>query len=262
LDALVTPPTAHEALLRLSEAEILVERPLSRRKKGRPRRVFCRNRSDRSTQRSASRVMLRFDSHTQGPTSHQESSHPTAPGSTARSASGRVSKNATGFGDSSGCQLCHRLPEGVSGESMEDVEVDHTLGGDPVRFWSQFELRDESPWCPRQSGHDYRSDAIGNGIACEHEHGPIAAKGLGEPDLTPFHRASPTNLRPAPNRRHRPRSFPQTSGGLPTMPPLRVLPVVESDIDEAPRAGVRICRRLIARPNGSPPPPHSSPPEN
>ncbi|MGB8360562.1 MAG: Fic family protein [Acidimicrobiia bacterium] len=37
----VTPQTAHEALLRLSEAEILVERPLSRRKKGRPRRVFA-----------------------------------------------------------------------------------------------------------------------------------------------------------------------------------------------------------------------------
>jgi hypothetical protein len=36
-----TPQTAHEALLRLSEAEILVERPLSRRKKGRPRRVFA-----------------------------------------------------------------------------------------------------------------------------------------------------------------------------------------------------------------------------
>jgi Fic family protein len=37
----VTPQTAHEALLRLSDAEILVERPLSRRKKGRPRRVFA-----------------------------------------------------------------------------------------------------------------------------------------------------------------------------------------------------------------------------
>ncbi|MFP4074522.1 MAG: hypothetical protein ACLFRT_13690 [Actinomycetota bacterium] len=37
----VTPQTAHEALLRLSEADILVERPLSRRKKGRPRRVFA-----------------------------------------------------------------------------------------------------------------------------------------------------------------------------------------------------------------------------
>jgi Fic family protein len=37
----VTPQTAHEALLRLSEAEILFERPLSRRKKGRPRRVFA-----------------------------------------------------------------------------------------------------------------------------------------------------------------------------------------------------------------------------
>lgn len=37
----VTPQTAHEALLRLSNAEILVERPLSRRKKGRPRRVFA-----------------------------------------------------------------------------------------------------------------------------------------------------------------------------------------------------------------------------
>ena len=37
----VTPQTAHEALLRLSEAEILAERPLSRRKKGRPRRVFA-----------------------------------------------------------------------------------------------------------------------------------------------------------------------------------------------------------------------------
>jgi len=37
----VTPQTAHEALLRLSEAEILVERPLSRRKNGRPRRVFA-----------------------------------------------------------------------------------------------------------------------------------------------------------------------------------------------------------------------------
>lgn len=37
----VTPQTAHEALLRLSEAEILVERPLSRRRKGRPRRVLA-----------------------------------------------------------------------------------------------------------------------------------------------------------------------------------------------------------------------------
>ena len=37
----VTKQTAHEALLRLLEAEILVERPLSRRKKGRPRRVFA-----------------------------------------------------------------------------------------------------------------------------------------------------------------------------------------------------------------------------
>lgn len=37
----VTPQTAHEALLRLSEAGVLVERPLSRRKKGRPRRVFA-----------------------------------------------------------------------------------------------------------------------------------------------------------------------------------------------------------------------------
>jgi Fic family protein len=37
----VTPQTAHEALLRLSESEILTERPLSRRKKGRPRRVFA-----------------------------------------------------------------------------------------------------------------------------------------------------------------------------------------------------------------------------
>lgn len=37
----VTPQTAHEALLRLTNAEILVERPLSRRKRGRPRRVFA-----------------------------------------------------------------------------------------------------------------------------------------------------------------------------------------------------------------------------
>lgn len=37
----VAPQTAHEALLRLSDAEILMERPLSRRKKGRPRRVFA-----------------------------------------------------------------------------------------------------------------------------------------------------------------------------------------------------------------------------
>jgi predicted ArsR family transcriptional regulator len=37
----VTPQTAHEALLRLTEAGVLVERPLSRRKKGRPRRVFA-----------------------------------------------------------------------------------------------------------------------------------------------------------------------------------------------------------------------------
>jgi predicted ArsR family transcriptional regulator len=37
----VTPQTAHEALLRLSEAGVLVERPLSRRRKGRPRRVFA-----------------------------------------------------------------------------------------------------------------------------------------------------------------------------------------------------------------------------
>jgi predicted ArsR family transcriptional regulator len=37
----VTPQSAHEALLRLSEAGILVERSLSRRKKGRPRRVFA-----------------------------------------------------------------------------------------------------------------------------------------------------------------------------------------------------------------------------
>ena len=37
----VTPQTAHEALTRLIEAEILVERPLSRRRKGRPRRVFA-----------------------------------------------------------------------------------------------------------------------------------------------------------------------------------------------------------------------------
>ncbi|CAN5744036.1 hypothetical protein BH23ACT5_BH23ACT5_21620 [soil metagenome] len=37
----VTPQTAHEALVRLSEAHVLVERPLSRRRKGRPRRVFA-----------------------------------------------------------------------------------------------------------------------------------------------------------------------------------------------------------------------------
>jgi predicted ArsR family transcriptional regulator len=37
----VTPQTAHEALFRLSEAGVLVERPLSRRKKGRPRRIFA-----------------------------------------------------------------------------------------------------------------------------------------------------------------------------------------------------------------------------
>lgn len=37
----VAAQTAHEALLRLAEAEVLVERPLSRRKKGRPRRVFA-----------------------------------------------------------------------------------------------------------------------------------------------------------------------------------------------------------------------------
>lgn len=37
----VTPQTAHEALIRLAEGEILFERPLSRRKKGRPRRVFA-----------------------------------------------------------------------------------------------------------------------------------------------------------------------------------------------------------------------------
>ena len=37
----VAPQTAHEALLRLSDAEVLVERPFSRRKKGRPLRVFA-----------------------------------------------------------------------------------------------------------------------------------------------------------------------------------------------------------------------------
>jgi Fic family protein len=37
----VTPQTAHEALVRLRDAGVLVERPLSRRKKGRPRRVFA-----------------------------------------------------------------------------------------------------------------------------------------------------------------------------------------------------------------------------
>lgn len=37
----VTSQTAHEALVRLSEAGVLVERPLARRKKGRPRRVFA-----------------------------------------------------------------------------------------------------------------------------------------------------------------------------------------------------------------------------
>lgn len=40
--ATTSPPrTAHEALLRLSDAEILVERPLLRRKKGRPCRMFA-----------------------------------------------------------------------------------------------------------------------------------------------------------------------------------------------------------------------------
>lgn len=37
----VTPQTAHEALLRLSESDVLIECPLSRRKKGRPRWVFA-----------------------------------------------------------------------------------------------------------------------------------------------------------------------------------------------------------------------------
>ena len=37
----VTPQAAHEALLRLSEAGVVTEQPLSRRKKGRPRRVFA-----------------------------------------------------------------------------------------------------------------------------------------------------------------------------------------------------------------------------
>lgn len=37
----VTSQTAHEALVRLAEAGIVVERSFSRRKKGRPRRVFA-----------------------------------------------------------------------------------------------------------------------------------------------------------------------------------------------------------------------------
>lgn len=37
----VAPQTAHEALVRLADAEVLVERSLSRRRKGRPRRVFA-----------------------------------------------------------------------------------------------------------------------------------------------------------------------------------------------------------------------------
>ena len=37
----VTPQTAHSALVRLADAGILTERPFSRRKKGRPRRVFA-----------------------------------------------------------------------------------------------------------------------------------------------------------------------------------------------------------------------------
>jgi DNA-binding transcriptional ArsR family regulator len=37
----VTPQSAHSALLRLAEAGIVEERPLARRRKGRPRRVFA-----------------------------------------------------------------------------------------------------------------------------------------------------------------------------------------------------------------------------
>jgi len=71
----VAPQTAHEALLRLSEAEVLVERPLSRRKKGRPRRVFAATELIDLLSNQEDRIILRFDRQSQVSSWDVEKSH-------------------------------------------------------------------------------------------------------------------------------------------------------------------------------------------
>jgi len=94
-------------------------------------------------------------------------------------------------------------PERRPRNGVDVVEVDDALGRHPILGGSQRELRHEFATRPREGCDDDRSDAIGDGVAREHEDRPAASGRRREPDLTPLHRASRSSPRPVPNQRSR-----------------------------------------------------------
>ena len=70
---------------------------------------------------------------------------------------------------------------------MEVVERDDAVLSEPIAD-AESQLRRQSADRRCQMRNDDRVDAVGDGVACEDENGPItASSNVSEPDLPPFH---------------------------------------------------------------------------
>src|SRR3546814_20337740 len=108
-------------------------------------------------------------------------------------------ERAAGFGHARRRQRRDPPAERLPRDRVDVVEVDHAVGGDPVR-WRQLELGCEATPCSSEGGNHYRSDAICHRVQGQDQDGTVPAWRRREPDLTALYRSyTPTSPPPDPN---------------------------------------------------------------
>jgi hypothetical protein len=101
----------------------------------------------------------------------------------------------------------HPSTERSSGDRVDVVEIHDAIARNVITLRGELEFRYEIPLGSGERRHRHRPDPICDGITRQHEHGSIAARCRGEPDLTALHRpccrpSQPSPL-PGPNQRSR-----------------------------------------------------------
>ncbi len=106
---------------------------------------------------------------------------------------------------------------------MDVIEVDHTIGRNPIGISRQSQLRDQAPFRPGQHSNHYRSNPIRQWVASQDQDRAIPAGGIRKPNVTPQHRPSLSNPRPGPSQQHLPGKPQQLTRVAPTrrLPRLR-----------------------------------------
>src|SRR5450759_2099287 len=132
------------------------------------------------------------------------------------------------------------------------VEVDHAWGGHAVLLGSQLQLRYQPAHSPGERRDDDRADTVRHWVTRKDEHGSVAARRRGEPDLTSLHRPSPPTPRLAP-RCPRPsgRARPRLAVAVPR-PRRPARWPAEAGADEAPPEAAPICRCQDGLPRTAP----------